>query len=131
MKKLLHKLLNCKGITLVEVIMTLSILGVAICPLTNMFIVSQKIINFSSDEFSSAQLAQFYMEEIKAMEEIDMDIYPYNSENGNYERSVSEVADDYGAEITITPNGMIYYVSINIISKGEIINRLEGSKVFD
>lgn len=71
------------------------------------------------------------MEEIKAMEEIDMDIYPYNSENGNYERSVSEVADDYGAEITITPNGMIYYVSINIISKGEIINRLEGSKVFD
>jgi len=130
LKKLLHKLFDCKGITLVEVIITLSILGVVICPLTNMFIVSQKIINFSSNEFSSAQSAQIYMEEIKAMEGIDGDIYIFSSENNSYKRSVSEAADDYGAEITITPNGMIYYVSINIISEGEIINRLEGSKVF-
>jgi len=110
--------------------MTLSILGVVICPLTNLFIVSQKIINFGSDEFISVQLAQIYMEEIKAMEGIDENIYIFSSENNSYKRSVSEVADDYGAEITITPNGMIYYVSINIINDGETINSLYGSKVF-
>lgn len=127
----LKKKLNSDGVTVVEIIMTIAIIGVLIVPLMSMFITSAEINNESSKEFKSAQLAQMYMEEIKAMDELNTELYIFNSETGCYERYVSETDNNYGAEITITPNGIIYYISIDIISDGEIISSLAGSKIFE
>lgn len=110
--------------------MTLAILGVVICPMMNLLILSRKINNAGEVEYKSIQTAQHYMEEIKAMNEIDDDIYSFNSEIGCYEKYVSETDNNFGAEIKIVPNGIIYYINIDIISEGEIINSLKGSKIF-
>ena len=125
------KKLNNEGLTVVEIIMTIAILGILIAPLMSMFITSAEINNESSKEFKSAQLAQMYMEEFKAMYELNMELYIFNSESGCYERNVSETDNNYGAEIKIASNGIIYYISIDIISGGEIISSLAGSKIYE
>lgn len=122
--------MNKKGLTVIEIIMTLAVLSVVICPLMNMFITSQRIIHINHNEYKSIQTAQEYMEEIKAMEELNTDKYILNGETGCYERYVSETGDNYGAVIKIAPNGIIYYIYIDIIGDGEIINSLAGSKIF-
>lgn len=121
---------NSEGLTVVELIMTIAILGILIAPLTSMFITSAKINKESSKQFKSAQLAQIYMEEIKAMDELDTSIYIYNNEAESYKRLVNEVDNNYGAVITINPDGIIYYIIVDIISEGEVITSLEGSKIF-
>jgi len=126
----MNNLMNKRGLTVIEIIMTLAVLGVVICPLMNMFITSRRIINFSHNEYKSIQTAQLYMEEIKAMDELNTELYIFNSENGSYDRCVCETDNNYGAEIKIAPNGIIYYISIDIISEGEIISSLAGSKIF-
>lgn len=126
----MNRLFNNRGLTLVEVIMTLTILGIVICPMMNLLILSRKINNAGEVEYKSIQIAQRYMEEIKAMNEIDCNIYSFNSEIGCYEKYVSETDNNFGAEIKIVPNGIIYYINIDIISDGEIINSLKGSKIF-
>ncbi|MDW5300395.1 MAG: prepilin-type N-terminal cleavage/methylation domain-containing protein [Sedimentibacter sp.] len=127
----MNNVMNKRGLTVIEIIMTLAVLGVVICPLMNMFITSQRIINFSDNEYKSIQTAQMYMEEIKAMDELNTELYIFNSETGCYERNVSEADNNYGAEIAIDPNSIIYYISIDIISEGEIISSLAGSKVYE
>ncbi len=127
----MNNVMNKRGLTVIEIIMTLAVLGVVICPLMNMFITSQRIINFSDNEYKSIQTAQMYMEEIKAMDELNTELYIFNSETGCYERNVSETDNNYGAEIAIDPNSIIYYISIDIISEGEIISSLAGSKVYE
>lgn len=126
----MYSLVNKRGLTVIEIIMTLAVMGVVICPLMNMFTTSRRIINFSHHEYKSIQTAQMYMEEIKAMEELNTDIYIFNGETGCFERYVSETDNNYGAEIQIIPNGIICYINIDIISDGEIINSLAGSKIF-
>lgn len=67
----MKKLLNKKGFTIIEVMVTLAVLGIVIVPLMTMFITSQKINNEGSKEYQSIQLAQKYMEEIKGMEAVN------------------------------------------------------------
>ena len=69
----LKRILNQKGLTLVEIIVTLAVLGIVIAPLMSMFVTSQKV----------NQLAQKYMEEIKAMDTISIG----NFNNGVYEEN--------------------------------------------
>lgn len=80
----MKKLFNNKGLTLIEIIMTLSILGVVVTPLMGMLITSQKINSEGSREYKSLQVAQQYMEEIKAMETFNYNGYTRTEESGNY-----------------------------------------------
>lgn len=122
---------NNRGMTLVELIVTIAVLGILIAPVTSMFVFSAKINMAASKEFEAAMLTQSYMEEIKAMEEIDMQKYVYNDVTGKYEFLAPETENNYGAEITIEKgDGIVYLIDISIIKDGEVIKSFEGSKIF-
>ncbi len=128
----MKELFNNKGLTLVEIIMTLGILGVVICPLMNLLVLSQKINSEGEKEYKVIQTAQYYMDEIRAMDEIDTGVFVYNSGEMCYERIVLDVLDDYSAEIKITPGSYgLHYIEVNILNDGEVINSLTGSIVID
>ena len=131
-KRIKNNLLNNNGLTLVEVIMTLAILGAVICPIMNMFVLSQKINSESKIEYMSIQTAQYYMEEVRSMDGIAGGIignYSYNNSAGYYERSVAD--GDYTVEIKIIPGSYgLHYIEINVLNEGRIINNLNGSIIF-
>jgi Tfp pilus assembly protein PilE len=117
--------------TLVELIVTIAVLGILIAPVTSMFIFSAKINMSASNEFEAAMLAQSYMEEIKAMEELDTQKYEYNEAIGKYERNVPETENSYGVQITIEAGeGIVYLIEVSTIHDGEVVKSLEGSKIF-
>lgn len=113
--------------------MTLTMLGIVICPLMNLLVLSGKINSKSEEEYKSIQIAQNYMEEIKAIkaiDEIDTDVYLYNAEKKCYERIITDT-DNYVAEIRIRRgNYGLYYIEVDILYNGELINSLAGSIVF-
>jgi prepilin-type N-terminal cleavage/methylation domain-containing protein len=128
----MKELFNNKGLTLVEIIMTLAILGVVICPLMNLLVMSQKINSEGEKEYRVIQTAQYFMEEIRAMDEIDTGVFVYNGEEMCYERIVLEVLDDCRAEIKITPGSYgLHYIEVNILNDREEITSLTGSIVID
>lgn len=124
---------NKSGLTLVEIIVTIAVLGIVICPLMSMFITSEKINRESDKEYKSIQQAQRYMEEIKSMSEIDTEKYSYNCEIGIYEMIVIQTNNNYGASIKIKPDrgSVLYSIEIIIRDGEEIINNLEGTKIFN
>lgn len=123
--------LNKRGLTLVEIIMTLAVLGVVICPLMTMFITSHKISDFTDKEYKSMLLAQKYIEEIESMERINTSDYLYDLENGYYERNIILIDSKYKTKIKIVPAGsMLYYVKVYVSDDFGIINKLESSKIF-
>lgn len=128
----MKRLLNCHGFTMVEAILSITILGIAIVPLMNMFVLSAKISRESSYEYKSFLEAQKYIEEIKAMESIDCTKYSYNPSSGVYEGAVIQTEDTFGATIKIIPQrGFLYLVEVNIIDEGKVVNSLLGSKIFN
>lgn len=121
---------NC-GMTLVEFVVTIAVLGILIAPVMSMFVFSAKINNTARNEYKASMLAQSYMEEIKAMREIDTQKYSYNSSTGKYECLVPETESRYGADITIEAGeGIVYTIKISIIQGAQVIKILEGSKIF-
>jgi hypothetical protein len=71
------------------------------------------------------------MEEIKAMDSIDVSRYPYNSITGAYEGTVIQTEDKLGAQVMIIPkSGILYNIEINIIDEGKVVNSLRGSRIF-
>ncbi|MDW5300401.1 MAG: type II secretion system protein [Sedimentibacter sp.] len=103
----MRKLLNNKGLTLIEIIITLAVLGIVIAPLMSMFITSQKINTESENEYNAIQLAQKYMEEIKGMDVLDTDNadgYPYITSEDTYKRNLTE--DGYDLTISVKKAGM-------------------------
>ena len=128
----MDRLFNNRGLTLVEVIVTLAILGAVICPLMNLLVLSQKINSEGEKEFSVIQTAQYYMEETRAAGEIDTGVFTYNSDEMCYERVILDVLEDYSAEIRIKPgNYGLHYIEVDIIRDGEVINSLIGSMVYE
>jgi prepilin-type N-terminal cleavage/methylation domain-containing protein len=130
MNKLKLRIINNSGMTLVELIITMAVLGILIAPVMTMYAFSAKINMEAANEYKSAMLAQSYMEEIKAMEELDTQKYEYDSGTGKYEFIVPETEGSYGAEITIAGEGIVYSINISIIQGGNVIRKLEGSKIF-
>lgn len=114
------------GFTLIEVILTITIISLAMLPLMSMVVVSAKI-NYESDkEYKSFLQAQSYMEEIKNMKSFNS----YNFDNGIYEKTVPQTDDLYGVIIKIIPESAFYYlIEISIIDNGEVINNLRGSMI--
>jgi prepilin-type N-terminal cleavage/methylation domain-containing protein len=128
----LEKLSNRRGITLIELIMTLAILAIVICPLMSTFVLSQQILSMGRDEMKSIQLVQTYMEEIKSMDELDTDLYVYNSENLAYEHIYDGLEGGYKVDVEITTeDDLLYYIQVVVLDGGEELNRLNGSKIFN
>jgi Tfp pilus assembly protein PilV len=129
----MKKLLNIKGLTLTETIVSLGVVGIVTVPLLSMLILCQKVLSISENEYESIQTAQYYMEEIKAMDVIDSELYSYNAEEKSYERIVLQNEGKYGAEIRIMQDEdtVLYNIEIDIIDEGKIINSLAGSVIFE
>lgn len=129
----MNKRFNCnnKGLTLVEVIMTITILGVVIGPLMNFLVLSEKINKEGENEYKSIQSAQYYMEEIKARDGIDTGVYIYNADDMCYERIIMS-PEGYRAEIRIREgNYGLYYIEVDIFKGEDMLNSLKGSTVFN
>jgi prepilin-type N-terminal cleavage/methylation domain-containing protein len=124
---------NIHGLTLIEIIMSIAILGIVICPLMSLMIFSQKINNDGMKELKSLQQAQKYMEEIKSINELDTENYSYNSQSNTYEKIIMQTNTEYKAEIKIKPveSSILYDIEILIKDDDEIINTLVGSKIFN
>lgn len=123
--------LNSKGFTLLEIIISMGLLSITICPLLSMIILAAKINKISDIEYKTMQLAQAHMEEIAVMKSIDGEKYTYNDKTKNYERVVYEY-DDYKTEIKIKRTGEENLYSVEVIVKkdGQEINELKGTKLF-
>lgn len=59
---------NNRGLTLIELIVTLGILGIIITPLSALFINSAKYSRFAEDKLKATSIAQEYMEKIKSQD---------------------------------------------------------------
>lgn len=119
-----------KGLTLIEVIITLAVIGIVITPLMSMFVVSAKINGESSLELKSILTAQKYMEEIKASGDVNFDNYVYNSVSKAYERTVTQTAQELGAVIKIkTERSYFYLIEVMVYDSDNMICSLNGSKI--
>ncbi len=113
---------------MVEIIMTLGLLGALICPLMNLLVVSQKISSEGENEIRLFQIAQYYMEETRSTDDIDTGLFLYNSEKNCYKRNISGVLNDCGVEIRLIPAGYgMYYIEVDIIKNYEAVYGLNGS----
>ena len=105
----LKLLRNTEGITLVETIITMAVLGAVIVPLMNLFVMSEKINNESSIEYKSILQAQKYIEEIKALPLIDTSKYIYdsslNSLGLSYKLTMSLVL-----KLKLNPKAIFYFL---------------------
>ncbi|MEL7649819.1 MAG: prepilin-type N-terminal cleavage/methylation domain-containing protein [Sedimentibacter sp.] len=120
---------NNRGITLVEIIVTVAVAGIFIVPLMGMFVFASGINSRSHEEFKAVMLAQAYVEQLKAMDGLDRDKYMYNSLTGKYELFVPETENDFGVEAVICQEGIICYIIIYIRHEGETICILNGSRI--
>lgn len=128
----MKKITNNKGFTLVEIIITLALLGGLIVPLMNLLSVAYKLSSEAKTEYSSIQTAQAYVEEIKGMDSLDMGLFTYNSENKSYERIIGEDIGAFGVQISIRSGSYgIHYIGVDILKKGHLINSLEASHIFN
>ena len=93
---------NNKGLTLVEILITIAVLGIVIIPLMSMFITSQKMNNESEMKYRAIQFAQEELETIKAMEQLDTDDdgYPPRGD-GSYGYETSPDSEGYTIDVKI------------------------------
>lgn len=125
------------GLTLIEVLITVSILGIIIIPLSSFFITSAKINKESEDKFKATLIAQNFMEDIKLSDSIMEGETQYNiadysvivnitnvSDFSEYKRSSFYDTIDYDIKIQIDKNNenfiSIYDKSDNLLAKDYI-----------
>jgi prepilin-type N-terminal cleavage/methylation domain-containing protein len=121
-----------KGLTLIEVIISLAVIGLVITPLMSMFVFAAQINSESSLELKSVLTAQKYIEEFKASEELDFCNYVFNSDMGAYEKTVVQTADEFGAQIRIqSERSHLYSIEVSIFDGSEVICSINSSKIIN
>lgn len=117
---------NNKGLTLIEIIVTLAVLGVVVTPLMNMFIASQKINNESGEEYRTLQIAQNHLEKIKSASDLSsLPSMGYINTGGNHYSAAGGEALPYEVDIIMESE-----------SSGEVVsnapqNALPIVKIYD
>lgn len=98
----MKKKFNDKGLTLIEIIVTLAVLGIIVSPLMSMFITSQKINNASNNEYQAIQLAQKYMESIKSQNTFNKSGYDEEiKDDGEVIYTKDVLDDDFISEVKL------------------------------
>lgn len=121
-----------KGLTLIEVIISLAVIGIVITPIISMFLLSAKINSESNLQHKSIFTAQKYIEEIKALEEINFDSYIYSSLTKAYEKTVDQTTHELGALIRIKiMRSYFYLIEVFVYDDGNEIYSLSGSKIIN
>lgn len=95
----MRKINNNKGFTLIEILLSMTILSIIIVPLSTFFLTSQKISKDSEINFEAMTIAQNYFEKIKAIDNFDW--------IGEFDQAeeINNVINEgnYKIEITIKP----------------------------
>lgn len=78
-----------KGFTLIELIITIAILGIIIIPLSSMVLTSVKFTKASSDKQRATNLAQKYMEQIKGADASILNNTTLHYDEGNFDVNCS------------------------------------------
>lgn len=105
---------NRKGITLIEIIVTLAIVGIIVVPISTLFISTARTNKFAEDKMEATALAQNYMERVKASTDVnvwdniintegkfkvEIDINKYSKYNFPQETSGDSIEYDYRIEV--------------------------------
>ncbi|GEM_PF-1066635 len=122
---------NINGFTLIEVMVSLSILAVTIIPLMSMLTLSARINRESSREFKSLMEAQRLVEEFKSLDidEINEMNYKLDKGRGCYEKYINQTESEYGAMVRIIPDILLYRIEVFVLDGDEVINYIEGSRI--
>ncbi|KGG81444.1 hypothetical protein Y919_00335 [Caloranaerobacter azorensis H53214] len=107
------------GLTLIEVLITIAILGIIIVPLSSFFITSAKINNESRDKFKATLIAQEFLEDIKLSDSIIEGKFQYNVENYDVIVNVTSVSDLSEYENSSFYNTIDYDIKIQIDKNNE------------
>lgn len=121
-----------KGLTLIEVIISFAVIGLAITPLMSLFVVAAQINSESSLKLKSVLTAQKYIEEFKASEELDFGNYVFNSDTSAYEKTVAQTDGEFGAEIRIrSERSHLYIIEVSVLDGNEVVCSLNSSKIIN
>lgn len=127
----MKKLNSITGYTIIETMVTLTILGIVICPLCTLFIMSAKINRESNVEYKSLLAAQGLIEEIKATDEIDLNTYSFDVKTAAYEKIIA-LNDELKAKVTIDANeNLLYIVNIVVFHNDIEVNSIYGTKLLN
>ncbi|WP_074350208.1 type II secretion system protein [Proteiniborus sp. DW1] len=116
---MIRKLRSCSGLSLIELLFTISILGIVMISIAPLMINSNKINRKSESLYNATLLAQGYMESIKASDCITVG------------RTV-EIHDNTQVIIDIekvVKYDHFYKVTIEVLQDHELIERFEGYKI--
>jgi len=122
---------NNKGFTLIEVILTIAILGLIIVPLSSMFITSATMNTKSKTEYDAATIAQKYMEKVKGLNKYDasaLTIDPNEDKPFDVSMTLDEVTGypNMQVDASITPP---YDIVIKEESGNIFFNKGDGSTI--
>ena len=119
MVNMFKKRLNQKGYTLVELIITLAIIGIMIAPIYNAFLDANRVNLRSKRQISAAYLAQNVMEEVKGISTSDF-VTRYGA-NYNLDSFVSDI------DSTVTNGETLFDVNVVIDNMSGNVNLLQAS----
>lgn len=117
---MIKRLKNCSGLSLIELLFTISILGIIMISIVPLFISTNKINRESESLYNATLLAQGYMESIKASDYVEVGQTINNFDGIKIKVDIGEV-DKYASDF--------YRIIIEIFQNDELMERLEGYKM--
>ncbi|MFT9494808.1 type IV pilus modification PilV family protein [Anaerosolibacter sp.] len=116
---------NEKGITLLEIIISMAILGIIITPLSNLFVGAVRINAMAKDQMEANQYAQEYMERLKGEDPIPMERNQPILDTDYWVITRRWEVGDYGMSETNNDDAISYHAEIDFtnlgVSNGEIL----------
>ncbi|WP_202710856.1 prepilin-type N-terminal cleavage/methylation domain-containing protein [Sporosalibacterium faouarense] len=116
MKKIL---MNNKGITLIEIIVTIAILSIIIIPVFSMFLTTAKANRYSDDKMKSTIIGQKVMEDIKSSMVIEEGTNNRNIDDYSVEINIEAVSDYMFPEASLSGEADINDYDIRIVISEE------------
>ncbi|MGF7056990.1 type IV pilus modification PilV family protein [Brassicibacter mesophilus] len=117
---MVKRLNNNIGLSLIELLFTLAILGITVIAVSSLLVNTAKINKKSEQQYNATLLAQSYMECIKASSDINIGRTIHFDDDFKIIIDISEI-DEY--------HDKMYKVIIEIISNGNILEKLGSYKV--
>jgi len=117
---MIKRLKNDIGLSLVELLFTLAILGITVIAISSLLINTAKINKKSEQQYNATLLAKSYMEYIKASDGVNVGKSIYFAENVEIIIDICEI-NKY--------KDQMYKVVIEVISNDETLEKLEGYKI--
>lgn len=117
---MIRRLKYCSGLSFIEILFTISILGIIMISIAPLLINTNKINRKSESIYNATLLAQGYMENIKASDCVTVGQTVNTFEDIQIKIDVIEV-DKYNTDF--------YKIIIEIFQSDEPLERLEGYKI--